>query len=501
METPVASSVKLRESRVITSRKLILKGIVWSLLDTFFKFALKFFFALAITRILTPRDYGLVAYIGIFMGIAAWLSEGGFGTALVQKKNADQTDFSTAFFFNFSVSLSFFALYFFTAPVIAGYFNESALVGIIRVASLNLVLNSLCYVHQIKLIKQIDFKEQAIMNFSTSIISGGVGLTLALLDYGYWALVFQTLTGTILRMFGLWYIVRWKPALTFSLYSFREQFRFGSKVFIQGLFESIFREIHSAVIGKNYQTIPLGNYSRGYKFYELFIVETGIAINKVLYPAMVRKTEEYDSNRYKSVYAKTYNGLFFITAPLSLFLLLFSGPIAHVLLTDKWIQAVPYMKLYFIAGFIYMPVYFNSIMLLSTNRPLLYLKLDMLRNIFMAIALFFTYQLGIQAIIIGWLAVYFLFYIIYEYNMRRIQLYEPAKYIKMLQVIAGIIPMYLFYLATAHFITNQVYLLIVNTVVQPLLYLMTMRFSGFKVYRDFCDLLKPVIPERMRFLV
>jgi O-antigen/teichoic acid export membrane protein len=269
------------------------------------------------------------------------------------------------------------------------------------------------------------------------------GLSLAITGYGYWALIIQTLGGSILTMLGIWYAVKWRPMMKFSVASFRGQFKFGYKVFVQGLLESIFREIHSTVIGKTYKTTSLGNYSRGQKFYDLLIVETGFAINQVLYPSMVKKTEE--EGQHKDAYAKTYNILFFIAAPLSLFLFLLAKPIALVLLTDKWVGAVPFMKLYFLAGFIYMPVYFNSITVLSSNRPGLFLKMDIIRNVLMAVALALTYRYGIETIITGWLVVYYLFFIIYEVKMYQLRYFEGSKYIKMLQVLAGLLPMLLFY--------------------------------------------------------
>ena len=479
--------------------KTVFKGVVWSLLNTFGKFALKFFFALAITRILTPRDYGLVAYMGLFLGVASWLSEGGFGTALIQKKEAIDIDFSTAFYFNFSVSTFFFLLYFFLAPWVAGFFNEPELTMIMRVTSLNIVFNSLCYIHHIKLIKSIDFKKQAVINFSGSVIAGTVGLSMALLDYGYWALIIQTLTGGILHMFGLWYAVKWKPLLQFSVFSFREQFKFGSRVFVQGLFESIFREIHSTVIGKTYRTTALGNYSRGQKFYELFIVETGLAINQVLYPTMVQKTDEKD--KHKKAYATSYNILFFIAAPLSLFLFLLAEPIALVLLTDKWIGAVPFMKLYFLAGFIYMLIYFNSITVLSANRAGLYLKMDVIRNVLMLVALAITFKYSIQAIIVGWLVVNYIFYFVYERKMYHLNYYEPGKYYRMSEVLVCLLPLFLFYLASAYLIAVPLILLLVNALAQPLLYLLTMRYSGFRVYSEFSNTLKPLLPKRIRFIL
>lgn len=479
--------------------KTVFKGVVWSLLNTFGKFAIKFFFALAITRILTPRDYGLVAYMGLFLGVASWLSEGGFGTALIQKKDAGDIDFSTAFYFNFSVSSFFFLLYFFSAPLVADFFNEPELVMIMRVTSLNIVINSLAYIHHIKLIKSIDFKKQAVINFASSVIAGIIGLSMAFMGYGYWALIIQTLTGAILHMLGMWYVVKWKPLLKFSFFSFWEQFRFGSKVFVQGLFESIFREIHSTVIGKTYKTTALGNYSRGQKFYDLFIVETGLAINQVLYPTMVKKTEEQDKHR--KAYATTYNILFFMAAPLSVFLFLLAEPIAVVLLTDKWIGAVPFMKLYFIAGFIYMLVYFNSITVLSANKAGLYLRMDIIRNILMTIALMLTFKYSIEAIIIGWLVVYYVFYFIYEVKMYSLQYYEQGKYNKMLQVLICIVPLILVYIITAYFISNHLHLLIANVLAQPLIYLFVMRYSGFRVYKEFSNTIKPLLPARIRFIL
>ena len=482
-----------------TLKKTVFRGVVWNLLDKFGKFALKFFFALAITRILSPTDYGLVAYMGLFLGVAAWLSEGGFGTALIQKKDASDIDFSTAFYFNFSVSVFFFILYFFSAPIVADFFNEPELKAIMRVSSLTIVVGSLCYIHQIKLIKSIDFKRQAVINFSSSMIAGVVGLSMATLDYGYWSLVFQTLTGSVLNMLGIRHAVKWKPMLKFSFFSFREQFKLGSKVFIQGLFASVFREIHSTVIGKTYKTASLGNYSRGQKFYDLFIVETGIAINQVLFPTMVEKTG--DNDKHIKAYTITYNMLFFIAAPLSLLLFSVAEPMAHVLLTDKWMGAVPVMELYFIAGFVYMLVHFNSITILSLRRSGLYLRMDVIRNVLMVFALMATFKHSIQAIIIGWLVVHYIFYFVYEIKMYQLKYYDQAKYSKMIQVLVCLLPSVLFYQASAYLILSPLFLLIVNVIVQPILYLLTMRFSRFSVYSEFASTLKPLLPKRISFIL
>jgi O-antigen/teichoic acid export membrane protein len=469
------------------------KAIIWSLSDNYAGFALKFVFAIAITRLLTPHDYGLVAYMGLFLGIATWLSDFGFGTSLIQKKDVTDTDYSTGYFFNIFLSLFFFIIYFISAPYIAVFFHEPLLKNIMRVTSINLILNALCYIHIIKLIKSIQFKQQAMINFFSSMISGAFGLSLALMGYNYWALIFQTLSGSILRMFGLWYIVKWVPIIRFSWSSFKKQFKFGSKVFIQGLLENIFNEIQSLIIGKNYQTAALGNYSRGKKFYDLFIVQTGIAFNIVLYPSMVQKTDEQDA--HKKMYIKTYGLLFFFIAPISLFLFLLSDQLIKVLLTNKWIGAVPFMQLYFIAGFIFLLLYFNSTTILSANKPNVFLIMDIIQKLLIGISLVITYKIGISAIIIGWLIAYYLHFFIYEVLMYKLGFFNPVKYHQMIQVIICILPSIMIFLCSRMIITKPIWLLILNIILQPLSYLFVMWLCGFQIYKDFTTLVIPFLSK------
>lgn len=469
------------------------KATIWSLLDTYANFALKFVFAITITRILTPHDYGLIAYMGLFLGVANWLSDWGYGAALIQKKDVTNIDFSTGYLLNVFISIFFFLIYFSSAPYIAVFFKEPELKNIMRITSINLIFNALCYIHLIKIIKSIQFKKLAIVNFFSSLISGILGLSLALHGYNYWALVLQTLSSSVIRMLGILYIVKWIPILKFSWDSLKEQFQFGSKVFVAGLLESISKEFHSLVIGKTYQTTALGNYSRGKKFYDLFIVQTGIAFNKVLFPSMVNKTDERES--HTKMYLKVYGLLFFFMAPLSLFLFLLSEPIVRILLTEKWIESVPYMQLYVTSGFIFMLSYFNSTTLLSVNKPDVYLKMEIFQKALIGVALLLTYKHGISTIIIGWLIAYYLYFIIYEILMYKLNFFKMVKYYQMFQVLISILPSYIFYVLSKTFILDQFWLLILNAIMQPMLYFFVMRLSGFQIYKNFVILVIPFLPK------
>lgn len=471
-------------------------ALKWSFLDTYANFFTKFIFVIIITRILTPKDYGLIAYMGLFLGIATWLSEGGFGSALIQKQDVNNKDFSTAFFFNAAVSLFFFILYFFIAGFVSDFFNEPDLKKVMRITSLNIVLNSLCYIHLIKLIKAVDFKPQALINFSSSVLSGIIGLIMAVSGFHYWALVIQTLIGTFLRMIGLIAVVRWTPAIVFDLNSFKHLFRFGSRVFILGLMESIFREVNSLVIGKTYKTYSLGLYSRGQKFFDIFIIQPGIALNKVIFPLF--STIASDDEGHKRNYFRFYSLIFFILAPVCLILFLLADPLVSTFLTDKWLGAVPFMKLYFLSGVAYILLYFNSTTLMSFNRPGLCLKLDIIQKTFLILALFLTYKISILAIVAGWLLVYYIQYIIYELFMSHLGFTNSLKYKQMGQVILGLVPILLVHIIIIQIFDNNLVLFVLQGFILPITYLLFFKFTHLSVYILFTDNIRSLLPKSLQ---
>ncbi len=322
-------------------------------------------------------------------------------------------------------------------------------------------------------------------------------MSLAITGFNYWALVFQHLADTLTRMVGLWLALRWIPKFEFCWSSFKEQLRFGTKIFISGLVNTIFREIHSLVIGKFYQTNALGNYSRGKKFYDLFIIQTGISFNKVLYPTMVQKSQADQ----KRMYFKTYGLLFFVMAPMSMFLILLSKPLVLVLLTDKWIAAVPFMQLYCIAGFISILSYFNSTTILSANRPNDYLILELIKNLFFAIALLITYKKSINGIVIGWLIASYIHFFLYEVIMNKSGFYDSyMKYLTMFQVLVCILPSLILFLISKYCIENQFILLFFNAVFLPIIYLLSMKASKFMIYKDFKKIVEPFLSKKLQVL-
>jgi O-antigen/teichoic acid export membrane protein len=214
---------------------------------------------------------------------------------------------------------------------------------------------------------------------------------------------------------------------------------------------------------------------------------------------MAKETDE--STIHKNMYARIYSLLFFIMAPLSLFLFLFSDALVRVILTEKWVGAIPIMKLYFLAGFVVVLVSFNSSAILSANHPKLYLKMDLIHKILMGVSLLITFSISIQAIIIGWLIVNYFYFIISERIMYQLKYYEKGKYLKMLNILVCLVPAVLCYLVTNYLITVPLLLLMINIILQPVIYFVSMKISGFRIYGEFTGILKPMLPKRIQFIL
>ena len=451
-------------------------------------YALKFFFALAIARMLSPHDYGLVAYTSIFMTLASYFSGVGYAAALVQKKDPSEIDYSTGFYFNLFLKFIFVIAYFIFAGNIADYFNEPDLKTVFRVASLNLIFNALFSIHAIKLTKALKFKEHAIINFVSTLLGSIVGLTWVLIYRNYWALVFQTFSGTFFKMIGYWYFSRWKPIIAYSWESWRTQFKFGSKVFLQGVIETLSRESYTYFIGKFHSTNSLGIYNRTLQFYNLFVVQLSVAFNKVLYPTMSQYV--VDESEKKRVYHKSYLTLFAIFAPLSAYFYFNAHPVVLILLSNRWLSIIPFFKILFLSGFVSCLLHFNSTTLLSFNKSGWFLKLEFVNKAILFIVLILTYRLGVEAILWGWLLSQYFVYLISEVTLGVFGYYESKKYYKMLLILIAIIPSVAFNYFIIHNTRNYYMISILNFLFLVLTYLIFLKVTLNEVFDTFISLLK-----------
>lgn len=242
------------------------KGVAWSGIDNVVQMGVTFVVSIVLARLLSPDDYGLLGLIAVFTAVCQALINGGFTTALIRKKDATDDDYNTVFISNLGMSLLLYAIIYLCSPAIANFFERQELVALTRVSSFGMIIGALALVQQTRLTKRIDFKTQTKITIIASVTSGVIGIVMALLDFGVWALVAQQLSATTLRTILLWFYNKWIPQLRFSSASFHELFGFGWKMMLSSLLDIIWKELYQVIVCKFYSPATLGQYTRAKQF-------------------------------------------------------------------------------------------------------------------------------------------------------------------------------------------------------------------------------------------
>lgn len=355
------------------------KGTFWSAIDSVVQYAVAFIVGIVLARLLSPDDYGLIGIIAIFTVICTALINSGFTESLIRKKDVGEDDYNTVFIINLLISLALYAIIFFCSPLIASFFERNELVSLTRVASLGIIIGALAIVQQTRLTKRIDFKTQTKITLIASIISGALGISMALLGYGVWSLVVQNLSSQGLRTFLLWYYNHWAPKLKFSKNSFNDLFGFGWKIGLSRLLDSLWQELYQVVVGKFYSPASLGQYTRAKQFSQLFSKNISNVVQRVTFPVLSEIQD--DKSRMVSAYRRIIKISMFITAISMLFLGAVSEPLLYCLIGEKWHDAATYLPLICLTGSVYPLHAINLNMLAVQGRSDLNLILEIIKKI------------------------------------------------------------------------------------------------------------------------
>lgn len=313
------------------------KGLFWSSVERFSVQGVSFLVMLVIARILSPKDYGLVGMLAIFLAVAQSLIDSGFSQALIRKKDRTEKDNCTIFYFNSVVSVLLYVFLYILAPLIASFFKEPQLIGLTRVLGIVVVINGLAVVQRAIYTIEINFKVQARASFIGAVVSGGIGIILALKGFGVWTLVWQQLLNAAVTTLSLWAFSTWRPKWLFSWKSFREMFSFGSYMLLSGLMNTIYTNLYQLVIGKIFSAASLGYYSRANQFAQFPSTNITNIFNRVVYPILCKVQD--DRARYVKASKKFLCLSSYIVFPLMCFLAGISKPLIIVLLGEKWVYA------------------------------------------------------------------------------------------------------------------------------------------------------------------
>lgn len=323
-------------------------GAVWASLDRVSSMVLQFAVNLILARLLMPQDFGAIGMLAIFIAVSQCLIDGGFGSALIQKKKPTQVDYSTVFYWNLIFSSFLYLVLFFLAPLIAAYFNMPILSGVLRCIGINLIISSVLAIQTTRLRKSLAFKTIAITNLSSYILGSSLAVFLAFHEFGVWSLAVMQLSYSTISISILWFITRWHPSLCFSTSTIKELFSFGGYMMAAGLLQEICKNLQGIIIGKRFSATQMGYFSQAYKLDHVSSYSIPQVIVQVMYP--VYSSIQDDKKRLVEILSMNIRVISFLIFPLMTLLIIVSEPLIVGMYGEKWLPSVPYFRILCIGG-------------------------------------------------------------------------------------------------------------------------------------------------------
>jgi len=376
----------------------------WSFLQKIGSKGIGMLITVLLARILTPSDFGLIGMIMIFIYLGEAIMSGGFKIALIQKKDADEIDYSSVFYLNLIISFCFYFLLFVIAPLIADFYEQHILINLIRVLGLFFIINSFALVQETKLEKELNFKILMFVHLPSIIIAGIVSLLMAYYGYGVWSIIAMHLVNRLCYAIQIWFYSKWKPLWVFNKFRVKSLFDFGGKILIAQLLGVVFNNIYVVVIGKLFPVKFAGYYQNAFYITSNPSGVISSVINSVSFPAF--SAIQDDDKKLKSGYQKVIQQVFFWICPIFLFAGILAEPIFKLIFNEKWLESIPYFQWLCVLA-VFQPLYnFNINIANIKGRSDLFLKLQLIRRgmILIGILIVIFYKniqllLAIQAIL------------------------------------------------------------------------------------------------------
>jgi len=413
---------------MINHQQKTINGMLWSISERFSLQGIQLVVSIILARLLEPAQFGLIGMLSLFMALAQSILDSGFGSALIQKKDAEHIDNCSIFYFNIVVGIFLTVILILSAPAIATFFDQPILIPLTRFLSLNIFINGFALVQSTILTKQMNFKAQLKVNLISVILSGLIGITLAYLGWGVWSLAIQSVLNTLFRTILYWISSAWKPSLIFSFSALGTMFFFGSKLLLSGLLDTFFQNIYQAFIGKMFSVSELGFYTRAMTMEQTAVTATSSSLGRVLFPAMAPLQD--DVNRLRQAYKKTIGISLFFHFPLMFGLIGIADPLIKFLMTDKWAPSIPFFQLLCISGLLYPLQVLNLNILKVKGRSDLFLRLEILKKTIVVLAILLTYRWGVTGLIYGQIGISIIAYFLNSFFSGQLINYSMIEQIK-----------------------------------------------------------------------
>ncbi|RDW21447.1 flippase [Oceanobacillus arenosus] len=381
------------------TKKDVITSLLWKLLERGGTQGIQFIVTIVLARILLPEEFGLIVLVTIFISIAGIFVQSGFNMALIQKKDADEVDFSSVFYLSLLVAGILYIILFFTAPFIASFFGETELTSVLRVLSIILFFGAFNSIQIAVISRNMQFKKLFTSSLGAVIISAIVGIGMAYNNYGVWALVGQQLSNQLSIMVILWFTVNWRPKLTFSIERVKSLFSFGWKLLVSNLIDILYKNLQSLFVGRMYDSATLGFYNRGEQFPKLIVSNIDGSIQSVMLPTL--SSYQDNKKKFKVIVRRSVVTSSFIVFPMMVGMAIAAEPLIKIVLTDKWLPAVPFLQI-FCVSFALWPIHTANLQAVNAlGRSDVFLKLEIIKKIVGLIILGISIPFGVYAIAIG----------------------------------------------------------------------------------------------------
>jgi len=463
-------------------------ALFWNFADKGGQQVIQLIFWYILMQLLDVGSFGQVAVLSIFTVIAIILQESGFFSALVRKKDPDEKDFSSVFYFNVTISLLIYGILFVCAPLIASFFNDPQLTALSRFIFLSFVFSALGVVQNVHLTRRMDFKTNAKITFFAGTISGVAAIFIAFRGYGVWSLAIQQVLQFFIRTLLLWIYVRWIPTTKFYAGRIKEMLSYSVNLLVNSLFNQLSSKLYTLVIGKYFLFTELGYYEQANKLNSIPQGTIGSSIQGVAFPLL---TKIDTMERTKRIFRKLLRIASFISFPIAMAMIVTAQPLVSALLPERWVPIVPYLQIFAVGWAFYPPFCLISSLLQALGKSGLILRIEMSRSLMFILAIFATFKWGISGMIWGYATVNIVIFVV--------GFYFSGQYIsyRLKEVLLDITP----YLFLSVLVFSPLYLLnrleisslailSIQLVTGTGIYLLAVKLLGSQVLADCIDFIR-----------
>lgn len=398
---------------LMSLKQKALSGIFWTLIQQFSSQGISFIVSIILARILLPEQFGLIALLNVFVSLGSILMDSGMGQSLIRTEEPDIDDYSTVFQFNLIVSFLIYIIVFISSPFIAKFYNQPELESLTKWYCLIFITNAFSSIHYTRLTKKMEFKKELTITIPSLILSSILGVLMAFYNYGVWSLVVSSISQSLMIGIQLWIRSDWKPKFRFNKEKFKLHFKYGYKLTLSGLLDSIFNNVYLLIIGKYFAANQVGFYNRADTLKQLPVNNISAVLNKVTFPLFAEV--QHDNKRLKDIYKKIMQMVLFFVAPTLLIMSALSTPLFRLLFTEKWLPAVPYFQILCWAGILYPIHAYNLNVLKVKGRSDLFLRLEILKKTIVIISIIGSINFGVIGLLYGAVATSIIAFFINSY--------------------------------------------------------------------------------------